>query len=161
VATDEFEETEAFDAGGDDDDLEIDSLDELEELEDDADDDDGDDDFEGDEVIPDVAEAFADAEEEDDEDEDEDEDADEAGDDDDEEDVEEEDEEDDEAEESLDVLLTREKVLDEDDLGREGRDDLIATTPIGAGEFTCRSCFLVKRRAQLADEERMICYDCA
>lgn len=73
--------------------------------------------------------------------------------------------EDDEAEESLDVLLAREKVLDEDDLGRiaeESRDVLdVRPALVGAGEFTCRSCFLVKRRAQLANEKRLFCFDCA
>lgn len=70
----------------------------------------------------------------------------------------------DEAEESLDVLLARE-VGDDDGsirLDDEPRDGLVAvTTPIGADEFTCQSCFLVKRRAQLADEKQMICLDCA
>ena len=70
----------------------------------------------------------------------------------------------DEAEESLDVLLAREQ--GEDDalvrLDDEPRDGLVSvTTPIGADEFTCRSCFLVKRRAQLADEKKIICFDCA
>ncbi|MDP8970591.1 MAG: DUF4193 domain-containing protein [Actinomycetota bacterium] len=68
-------------------------------------------------------------------------------------------------EESLDVLLAREQVLDDDDLLRlddDARDLLaVADVPIGAGEFTCRSCFLVKRRAQLADETELICLDCA
>jgi hypothetical protein len=161
VATDEFEEGESFDTGGDDG-LEIDSLEELEELEDD---DDGDDDFEDDEVIPEIAEDFDDTDDDAGGDDtpaskgDEDADTD---DDEDEEEADEDEEDDDEAEESLDVLLAREKVLDEDDIGRDdSREGLIATTPIGAGEFTCRSCFLVKRRAQLADEERMICFDCA
>jgi hypothetical protein len=70
----------------------------------------------------------------------------------------------DEAEESLDVLLARE-VGDDDGLVRlddEPRDGLsTVTTPIGADEFTCQSCFLVKRRAQLADAKKMICFDCA
>lgn len=70
----------------------------------------------------------------------------------------------DEGEESLDVLLAREKVLDEDDLGRiaeESRTALnVRPALIGADEFTCRSCFLVKRRAQLADEQRLLCFDC-
>ena len=69
-----------------------------------------------------------------------------------------------EAEESLDVLLAREQ--GEDDalvrLDEEPRDGLVtSTTPIGADEFTCTSCFLVKRRAQLADAKQMICFDCA
>ena len=70
----------------------------------------------------------------------------------------------DEAEESLDVLLAREQG-DDDVLVRldeEPRDGLVAvTTPIGADEFTCTSCFLVKRRAQLANEKKMSCFDCA
>jgi hypothetical protein len=28
-------------------------------------------------------------------------------------------------------------------------------------EFTCMSCFLVHHRSQLADEKKMICFDCA
>ena len=90
--------------------------------------------------------------------------ADSEDDDDTEDDEEDDDEEDDEGEESLDVLLAREKVLDEDDLGRiadESREGLtVRPALVGAGEFTCRSCFLVKRRAQLADEKRMLCFDC-
>jgi len=69
-----------------------------------------------------------------------------------------------EAEESLDVLLAREKVSDDDDLGRleEPRDVLtLPAPPIGAEEFTCSSCFLVKNRAQLADDDKLICFDCA
>lgn len=65
-------------------------------------------------------------------------------------------------EESLDVLLARDQGLDENELVRDGqREGLGLTTAPGAGEFTCQSCFLVKRRAQLADEKRMICFDCA
>lgn len=33
--------------------------------------------------------------------------------------------------------------------------------PRRPGEFVCRSCFLVLPRHQLADEERMLCRDCA
>jgi hypothetical protein len=33
--------------------------------------------------------------------------------------------------------------------------------PRRAGEFLCSSCFLVLPRNQLADEERMLCRDCA
>jgi len=84
---------------------------------------------------------------------------------DDEEDEEEEEDTTDEEEQSLDVLLAREVAQDDDDLGRlddETRGTLsVPTIPIGEGEFTCRSCFLVKRRAQLADEEKLICLDCA
>jgi hypothetical protein len=76
--------------------------------------------------------------------------------------VEEEDEDNELEEESLDVLLARDQGLDENELVRDGqREGLGLTTAPGAGEFTCQSCFLVKRRAQLADEKRMICFDCA
>ncbi|MCA1727053.1 MAG: DUF4193 domain-containing protein, partial [Actinobacteria bacterium] len=30
-----------------------------------------------------------------------------------------------------------------------------------ANEFTCKNCFLVKHRSQLADKRRMFCVDCA
>lgn len=71
---------------------------------------------------------------------------------------------DEDAEESLDVLLAREQGDDEslvrlDDEPRDGLVSVIET--ISADEFTCTSCFLVKRRAQLADEKKMICLDCA
>jgi hypothetical protein len=72
------------------------------------------------------------------------------------------DEDEEEGEEELDVLLgTRPPSLDDDVPYDEPRDGLgNSDAPIGAGEFTCHSCFLVKRRPQLADQERMICYDC-
>lgn len=71
------------------------------------------------------------------------------------------DDEDEDDEEALDVILVREKVLEDEELSLvdDGRD--VLTAPIGDDEFTCRSCFLVKRRAQLADEKKLICFDCA
>src|SRR5438309_7567918 len=33
--------------------------------------------------------------------------------------------------------------------------------PAQANEFTCRNCFLVKHRSQLADKKKMLCRDCA
>jgi hypothetical protein len=33
--------------------------------------------------------------------------------------------------------------------------------PVAPEEFVCRSCFLVKRRTQLADPEQMWCRDCS
>ena len=33
--------------------------------------------------------------------------------------------------------------------------------PPQANEFTCRNCFLVKHRSQLADKKKMLCRDCA
>lgn len=76
------------------------------------------------------------------------------------------DEDEDEAEdeeEALDILLARDTGLNEElvRLDDEPRDGLgNSDAPISAGEFTCRSCFLVKRRPQLADEELMVCLDC-
>jgi hypothetical protein len=76
-----------------------------------------------------------------------------------EEDVSDEDEEDEE--ESLEALLTRGRDIDDSEVDSQSRHGLAAVTQVvGAGEFTCRSCFLVKRRAQLADAERLICRDC-
>ena len=50
------------------------------------------------------------------------------------------------------------------DLGR-GDDKTEALVekviPPQANEFTCRNCFLVKHRSQLADKKKMFCRDCA
>jgi hypothetical protein len=50
------------------------------------------------------------------------------------------------------------------DLGR-GDDKTEAlvekVVPQQLNEFTCRNCFLVKHRSQLADKKRMLCRDCA
>ena len=50
------------------------------------------------------------------------------------------------------------------DLGR-GDDKAEAlvekVVPPQANEFTCRNCFLVKHRSQLADKKKMLCRDCA
>ncbi len=71
------------------------------------------------------------------------------------------DEDEEDEEESLEALLTRGRDIDDSEVDSESRQGLTPVTPlVGAGEFTCRSCFLVKRRAQLADEERLICRDC-
>ena len=65
-------------------------------------------------------------------------------------------------EDSLDVLLARDPDEDLVRLDEEPRDGLTGAIPtIAADEFTCQSCFLVKRRAQLADGKQMICLDCA
>lgn len=153
VADDEFED-EAFEDGEgeveDDglglDDEEIDDLDELdEEFDDDEDvaeialDDDA-------EVVPAVADDDDDLDDE-------------------EEDVEIEEDDGDDDEDDEEILGFGEKALAEDELldfVDDTKEDLgVVTVPIGEGEFTCRSCFLVKRRAQLADEKKMICLDCA
>jgi len=39
--------------------------------------------------------------------------------------------------------------------------DLVEVAPCGAGEFVCRSCFLVRTRAQLADATTWTCRDCS
>ena len=71
--------------------------------------------------------------------------------------LDEEDEE--EGEESLEVLLGQDEKATKTKSPRAVPSAVTAT--VGEGEFTCRSCFLVKRRAQLADEDKMICFDCA
>ena len=50
------------------------------------------------------------------------------------------------------------------DLGRDddSKEALVErVVPAQANEFTCRSCFLVKHRSQLADKKKMYCFDCA
>ncbi len=84
-----------------------------------------------------------------------------------------------EVEESLDlVLLDRLALLDDgEDDGEDGDDvarvhsvlaqvhtdtiDLVEVAPCGPHEFVCRSCFLVRRRAQLVDARSMSCHDCS
>jgi uncharacterized protein DUF4193 len=55
---------------------------------------------------------------------------------------------------------------DEAALATIGRDERLEpldarVVPIQATEFTCKRCFLVKHRSQLADKKRMLCRDCA
>ena len=47
--------------------------------------------------------------------------------------------------------------------GREERVEPLAVkvVPQQPTEFTCKKCFLVKHRSQLADKKRMYCRDCA
>ena len=78
-----------------------------------------------------------------------------------------------EGEASLDELLTsraeeaggEEEEEDESALSFD-RDERIETlsvkvVPQQPTEFTCRKCYLVKHRSQLADKKRMLCRDCA
>jgi hypothetical protein len=77
-----------------------------------------------------------------------------------------------EGEASLDELLTSraeeaggEEEEDESVLSLD-RDERIETlsvkvVPQQPTEFTCRKCYLVKHRSQLADKKRMLCRDCA
>jgi hypothetical protein len=72
---------------------------------------------------------------------------------------------------SLEELLARrtdDKVEEEDesvlDLARgdEKNETLVTKVlPQQTNEFTCRNCFLVKHKSQLADKKKMICRDCA
>lgn len=81
------------------------------------------------------------------------------------------DEEPEATEASLEELLAKraedkeEEVEEESvlDLGREDPAEAlpIKVLPQQADEFTCRNCFLVKHRSQLADKKKMICKDCA
>ena len=54
-----------------------------------------------------------------------------------------------------------EELEDEEPDGDERGDGPARIVPRRADEFVCRSCFLVLPRHQLADEERMLCRDCA
>jgi hypothetical protein len=74
-------------------------------------------------------------------------------------DEDEDEEEEEEDEETLEVLLGPDS--DATVSTSRSRSDDSGDAPPGEGEFTCRSCFLVKRRAQLADSTAMICLDCA
>lgn len=72
---------------------------------------------------------------------------------------------DDDDDDEGEILGFGEKALANDELldfVDDTKEDLgIPTVPIGEGEFTCSNCFIVKRRSQLADEKKMICFDCA
>ncbi len=48
-------------------------------------------------------------------------------------------------------------------LSRDEKLDPVETrvVPIQDTEFTCKRCFLVKHRSQLADRKKMLCRDCA
>lgn len=84
-------------------------------------------------------------------------------------------EESEDTEASLDEILAakpeeRAAAEEEDDddsmlaLGRDDRVEPLAVKvvpPDPNKEFTCRKCYLVKHRSQLADKKRMYCRDCA
>lgn len=76
--------------------------------------------------------------------------------------------------ESLDEILAKrpeerpvvEEEEDEESLLGLERDERVETLtvrviPQQPTEFTCRKCYLVKHRSQLADKKRMYCRDCA
>lgn len=48
----------------------------------------------------------------------------------------------------------------EDAFPAEDRSTAVGLAPKKPGEFTCRSCFLVKHPSQLADAKRVLCRDC-
>jgi Domain of unknown function (DUF4193) len=73
---------------------------------------------------------------------------------------------------SLDEILTARpeeaggEDEDEESVLAFDRDERIETlsvkvVPQQPTEFTCRKCYLVKHRSQLADKKRMLCRDCA
>ena len=76
---------------------------------------------------------------------------------------------------SLEEILTKkpeerpapEEEDDEDSILSLGREERIETLSVKVvppdpnKEFTCRKCYLVKHRSQLADKKRMYCRDCA
>jgi hypothetical protein len=73
---------------------------------------------------------------------------------------------------SLDELLTTRaeeaggEEEEEESVLSFDRDERIETlsvkvVPQQPTEFTCRKCYLVKHRSQLADKRRMLCRDCA
>jgi hypothetical protein len=80
-----------------------------------------------------------------------------------------------EGEASLEEILTKkpedrpapEEEEDEDSILSMGREERIETLSVKVippdpnKEFTCRKCYLVKHRSQLADKKRMYCRDCA
>jgi hypothetical protein len=76
--------------------------------------------------------------------------------------------------ESIQEILEKQEDTAEDD-GAEDDEVVLATitkdeklepidtrvVPIQETEFTCKRCFLVKHRSQLADKKRTLCRDCA
>lgn len=72
------------------------------------------------------------------------------------------DEDDDELDDELDELLEEDEEvqpLDEDD-GKKAPKPRRKVELVSDDEFTCRSCFLVKKPSQLADRDAMLCFDC-
>ena len=81
----------------------------------------------------------------------------------------------DDVEQALDqILRTRLALVDLDGLVDEAEDrefttlvrvaldaDAAIVAPCGPDEFVCRSCFLVRKRVQLADERSGRCHDCS
>ena len=81
-----------------------------------------------------------------------------------------EDEEESSVETSFEELAKRAETTEEEEeeevLDLDTRDDksealVEKVVPIQSDEFTCRNCFLVKHKSQLADRKRLFCVDCA
>lgn len=75
-----------------------------------------------------------------------------------------------EAETSLDEIIAKkadepaaEEAEEEAVVAREERVEALTVkvVPQQPTEFTCKNCYLVKHRSQLADKKRMFCRDCA
>ncbi|HEX5879585.1 MAG TPA: DUF4193 family protein [Actinomycetota bacterium] len=75
-----------------------------------------------------------------------------------------------EAETSLDEIIAKkadepaaEEAEEEAVVSREERVEALTVkvVPQQPTEFTCKNCYLVKHRSQLADKKRMFCRDCA
>jgi hypothetical protein len=71
---------------------------------------------------------------------------------------------------SFEELAKRAEDVEEDDddevldlsRGEDKTEALVEKViPPQENEFTCRNCFLVKHRSQLADKKKMFCRDCA
>ena len=76
--------------------------------------------------------------------------------------------------ESIQEILQKQEDADDDDTDEDDATTLATITkdeklepidtrvvPIQETEFTCKRCFLVKHRSQLADKKRTLCRDCA
>lgn len=59
------------------------------------------------------------------------------------------------------TLEDEEEEVEEEEVDVEPGEGPTKIVPRRPGEFLCSSCFLVLPRNQLADEERMLCRDCA
>jgi hypothetical protein len=74
-----------------------------------------------------------------------------------------------EAETSLDEIIAKKadesapEEAEEAVVAREERVEALTVkvVPQQPTEFTCKNCYLVKHRSQLADKKRMFCRDCA
>jgi hypothetical protein len=74
-----------------------------------------------------------------------------------------------EAETSLDEIIAKKadesapEEAEEAVVSREERVEALTVkvVPQQPTEFTCKNCYLVKHRSQLADKKRMLCRDCA